>query len=79
MMLLTIDNLANRYGILPSEALERGSTFDLHVLDLSSKWIRHQQDESENSNSRSSSSKKLTKEQMFKMMEHAKNLNKGGL
>lgn len=38
MMLITLDNLAHRYNCLPSEALERCTTFDLKVLDTSTKW-----------------------------------------
>ena len=43
-MVLSLDNLAKRYSLLPSEALGRASTFDLYVLDVSAKWIQHQQD-----------------------------------
>lgn len=43
-MLLTLDNLANRYNCLPSQALEYGTTFDLHVLDVSAKWSKRQQE-----------------------------------
>lgn len=43
-MLLTIDNLANRYNCLPSQALANGTTFDLHVLDVSAKWSKRQSD-----------------------------------
>ena len=28
-----IDSLGKRYGMLPSEALERSSTFDLYIMD----------------------------------------------
>lgn len=38
MALLSIDNLAARYHLLPSEALLRATTFDLHVLDLSTRY-----------------------------------------
>lgn len=41
-MLLTIDNLATRYHVLPSEAARNADTFDLIVLDLSSKWNKRQ-------------------------------------
>ena len=30
-MLVTLDNLAQRYHLLPSQALERATTFDLYV------------------------------------------------
>lgn len=38
--LLTIDTMAQRYGILPSELLLRASTFDLFICNSS---IRYQQ------------------------------------
>lgn len=44
MLLLSLDNLAHRYNLLPSEALERATTFDLKVLDVSAKWSRRQQE-----------------------------------
>jgi hypothetical protein len=31
---VTLDSLAQRYSILPSEALNRATTFDLEVLDI---------------------------------------------
>lgn len=43
-MILTLDNLAYRYNCLPSEALERATTFDLYVLDISTKWEQHRND-----------------------------------
>jgi hypothetical protein len=46
-MILTLDNLASRYHVLPSEALARGTTFDLHVMDLSARYVRYQQERAE--------------------------------
>lgn len=43
MLLVTLDNLAERYRLLPSEALARATTFDLRVLDVSAKWNLHRQ------------------------------------
>jgi hypothetical protein len=43
MMMLSLDNLAHRYGVLPTEALIRGTTLDLRVLDVSARWQQHQQ------------------------------------
>ena len=37
-MMITIDNLAHRYGCLPSEIVNRATTFDLEILHVSSKW-----------------------------------------
>ena len=42
-MAITLDNLATRYNILPSEALVRATTLDLYVLDASARWSRYQQ------------------------------------
>lgn len=43
-MIITLDNLASKYHCLPSEAIERGTTFDLYVLDVSTKWHNRQHD-----------------------------------
>ena len=32
-LILTVDGLGKRYGMLPSEAMERGTTFDLFIMD----------------------------------------------
>lgn len=31
--ILQIDSLGKRYGLLPSEVLSRGNTFDLYIMD----------------------------------------------
>jgi hypothetical protein len=46
-MLLSLDNLAHRYHVLPTEALARGTTFDLYVLDLGAKWVKYQQEQAD--------------------------------
>lgn len=46
-MILSLDNLAHRYHMLPSEALERATSFDLYVLDVSSKWVQYQHEHAE--------------------------------
>jgi hypothetical protein len=33
VLILTIDGLGKRYGMLPSEVLERSNTFDLYIMD----------------------------------------------
>lgn len=30
---MQVDGLGKRYGLLPSEVLERGNTFDLYIMD----------------------------------------------
>lgn len=32
-LILTIDGLGKRYGMLPSEVLHRSNTFDLYIMD----------------------------------------------
>lgn len=34
-MILTLDNLGKRYGMLPSQILCQASTFDLFIMDAS--------------------------------------------
>lgn len=34
LSLLQLDSLGKRYGLLPSEVLYRGDTFDLYVMDV---------------------------------------------
>lgn len=41
-MKITLDNLATRYHCLPSEALCKASTFDLHVMDVAVRWSNYQ-------------------------------------
>jgi hypothetical protein len=31
--ILQVDGLGKRYGLLPSEVLKRGDTFDLYIMD----------------------------------------------
>lgn len=68
-MLLTLDNLANRYNCLPSQALAYGTTFDLHVLDVSAKWSKHQQEVAEG---KTPAVKKLTQQEMLDMIARAR-------
>lgn len=42
-MLITVDKLASRYSLLPSEVLERGNTFDLYVMDIGIRYEYVQQ------------------------------------
>ncbi len=33
-LILTIDGLGKRYGMLPSQVLRESSTFDLYIMDM---------------------------------------------
>lgn len=47
-MVLTVDNLAHRYKLLPSEVLARADTFDLHVMDVATRYLKVQRQKYEN-------------------------------
>jgi hypothetical protein len=71
-MILTLHRLAETYNVLPSEALGRGNTFDLFVLDLHHKWLRHQEAQSQGK-ATPGAGRGLTEADMMAMIERAKN------
>ena len=42
-MMLTLDNMAERYSLLPSEILRRADTLDLEILDVSAKFSHYKE------------------------------------
>ena len=71
-MILTLDNLAERYKMLPSEALDRATTFDLYVLDVSSRWVKYQHELADNkSKGLGPPAPRLSQEQLRAMMQRA--------
>lgn len=68
MMLISLDNLAARYHCLPSEALARASTFDLHVLDVSARWSKYQQEKADRGESSAEITPKLSVDEMKAMI-----------
>ena len=46
-LILTIDNLSKRYGMLPSEVIVRANTFDLVIMDTAMTLERHFQEASQ--------------------------------
>ena len=73
MMVLTLDNLASRYNCLPSEALQRATTLDLYVLDVSAKWSKYQSELAEGTGTKATP--KLSQEQMMSMIKSVKERN----
>jgi len=67
-MILTLDNLAHRYKCLPSEALANATTFDLYVLDVSTKWENHRNAVANGE----VKSKQPTQEEMLSMIARAR-------
>lgn len=46
-VILTIDTMAKRYGLLPSEVLSRATTFDMVIIDAAlsyENWITKSRD-----------------------------------
>lgn len=72
--MISLDNLASRYGVLPSEALSRASTLDLKVLDVSAKWAKRQNDIAEGKLT-DKVSPKLSQEQMLAMINKVRGDN----
>lgn len=44
-MFLTIDNLATRYHLLPSEVFLTATTLDLYVMDLAVRWSNYKHEQ----------------------------------
>jgi hypothetical protein len=40
-MILTLDNLGKRYGMLPSQIIAQATTFDLVVMDAAMSYKNH--------------------------------------
>jgi hypothetical protein len=68
-MTITLDNLATRYHCLPSQALEQATTFDLHVLDVATRWSNYQH---ELAATGKKPVPKLSEQQMMQMLESVK-------
>lgn len=41
-MVILLDQLAQRYGLLPSEAISKASTFDMVVMDMALTFEQYQ-------------------------------------
>ena len=74
-MILTVDNLASKYHCLPSEAMARATTFDLYVLDVSTKWSKYQNDIAEGRETKPTP--KLSQQEMIDMITSVKKENNG--
>lgn len=70
-MILSIHNLAENYKCLPTEVLERATTFDLYVLDVHTRWLKYQHERQQGQNS-APRAPKLSQEQLRAMMERAR-------
>lgn len=46
-MVLLLDQMAKRYGLLPSEVMNKGSTFDMVIMDMAMTYEHHQHEKSQ--------------------------------
>ena len=46
-MVLMLDQMSKRYGLLPSETITRASTFDMVVMDMAMTYEQHQHEKSQ--------------------------------
>ena len=67
-MLLSIDAIGKRYSLLPSEVMEKASTFDLVVLDAALGYQNYMQDKAEGKKQ----IPKLSQEEMMAAMERVR-------
>jgi hypothetical protein len=72
MMVLTLHNLAETYKMLPSEALDRASTFDLYVLDCHTRYVKYQQEREQAKSQGLPPPKQLSQDQMKAMIERVR-------
>lgn len=73
-MFLTLDNLAHRYRCLPSEAMARGTTFDLYVLDISARYQTyvHEREQAKTNGHAPPVRKQLSTQEMLDMIAKAR-------
>ena len=67
-MLLSIDAIGKRYSLLPSEVMEKASTFDLVVLDAALGFQSYLQDKADGKKQ----TPKLSQEEMMAAMERVR-------
>jgi hypothetical protein len=77
-MILSIHNLAESYKCLPTEVLERATTFDLYVLDVHTRWVKYQHEQATAKQEGRNAQRvpKLSQEQLRAMMARSANESK---
>jgi hypothetical protein len=70
-MLVTIDKIASRYHLLPSEVMSRGSTFDLECMDLGIRYTVIE--EQKRNGTYKKPIPKLTEKEMLNIIKKTKN------
>lgn len=67
---MQIDTLGKRYGLLPSEILNRGDTFDLFIMDAALTFEQYHHKKAMN-NGKDPISDYMTTEQLLKINSYA--------
>jgi hypothetical protein len=70
-MMLTLDFVAERYGVLPSTLLRDGNSLDIVIADLAQGYRNRQQAKA---SGRVDANHGLTEEQMLAMVEQTRNM-----
>lgn len=70
MSILMIDGLGKRYGLLPSEVLVRGNTFDLYIMDCALSFETYHHKKSMNNGKEPTP--ELTQEELLKIFNNNK-------
>ena len=68
-MMIMIDSLAERYGLLPSEVINRATTFDISILTAA---VAHRNEIYKNGETNKKPSHRLSQKQMIEMLNRVK-------
>jgi hypothetical protein len=71
-MIMILDELSLRYGLLPSETMNRATTFDLAIMDLAQSYKNHLMEESNAKASGRQPVPELSQEQLLAIMNKDK-------
>lgn len=75
-MVLALDDMAARYGLLPSEVIGRASTFDLAILDMARTYRLHLQKRAQaHAQGLPMPAPDLSEDELLKIMESTRNAN----
>lgn len=68
--ILQVDGLGKRYGLLPSEVIKRGNTFDLYIMDAALTFENYHHKKAANNGK--APVPDYTEEELFAIMNKAK-------
>jgi len=71
-MVLVIDALGKRYGLLPSQVMQEANTFDIFIMDAALTYENHQHEKAMNKNKKLAATKKVTAVTDEEMLEKYK-------